>query len=95
MDMINALHVGKRLLLTDRFTYIPRTEVEVVELSPSGQNVKLKNPVVGTTYWTPVEDHRIVEELPRQLPPEIATVAKSDPDFGAVNFDARGHTTSP
>lgn len=55
--------VGKRLLLTDRITEIGRLEVEVLELSPSGENVKLRNLCVGSTFWQRTQDDVVVEEL--------------------------------
>ena len=62
-EYITRSHIGKRLLLTDRHTRIDRTEVEVLELSPSGKNVKLHNINAGTTYWQEADEDVIVEVL--------------------------------
>lgn len=62
-NKITASHVGKRLLVTDRYTGIPRDEIEVLEVSPSGQHVKLKNLAARTTFWREADQYRIAEVL--------------------------------
>ncbi len=62
---IKPHHIGKRLLLTDGYTYIERDEVIVVELSPSGDNVKLRRPHGGEMWQRNDEwESRVLEELP-------------------------------
>jgi hypothetical protein len=64
MRQITKDDIEKRLLTTDRHTGIPLTEVEVIEISPSGENIKVRNMCVDTTYWIEKESVRVVEELP-------------------------------
>lgn len=46
---INRGHIGCRLLVTDGWTGIERTEIVVLELTPSGRYVKIKSG--DQTYW--------------------------------------------
>ena len=63
---ITADDIGKRLLLTDRLTQVGRTEVEVLEMSPSGENVKLHNLEAGTRYWQETDEDVVLEVLPQR-----------------------------
>jgi hypothetical protein len=58
-------HVGKRVLLTDRLTGSSRMEAEVLELSPSAENVKLRNLDAGTTFWQEIDEDEVLEVLPK------------------------------
>lgn len=51
MSTIKKEHIGKRLLITDGYTHVDRDEVLVVELSPSGKDVKLKSVDRGNSWW--------------------------------------------
>ena len=62
-DIITHKHIGTRLLIGSRFTNIGRDEVEVLEISPSRENVKLRNCIAGNEYWSPVDEHRVIEVL--------------------------------
>ena len=47
---IKPHHIGQRLLLTDGYTHMDRKEVVVLELSPSGDDVKVRY-ASGSTGW--------------------------------------------
>ena len=65
-QIITKEHVGKRLLLTDGYTGRERTEVTVLELSPSLENVKVRYENSGSTAWrkNDIWDCHVLEVLP-------------------------------
>jgi hypothetical protein len=56
--------IGKRALITesDRFSSKKATEVKFLEVSPSGNWVKLMN-MHGNKYWKPVQELSLIEAL--------------------------------
>ena len=60
-------YVGKRILVREgweRFARVANpTEVEVLEVSPSGKYVKFKYPNTGHISWAPVDNVEFVECL--------------------------------
>ena len=69
MTAITSKHLHRRLLLTDKHQ-VSRIEATVLELSPSGEQVKLRNNIANAVFWCPVSDYLIVEELaPRRHRP--------------------------
>jgi len=63
---ITKSHIGKRLLLTDGYTRVEREEVIPIEISPSGEQVKLRSVDRGNTWWQDNDEWTtvILEELP-------------------------------
>jgi hypothetical protein len=67
LEKITSAHLNKRLLICPQITRIGLTEVLVLEISPSGKNVKIHNLITDTKYWQSVEEWVIVDLLPDTL----------------------------
>ena len=62
--MISREDIGKRGLFDGGFDFLNEFEATIVEVSPSGERIKLKNPQSGYFYWKMASDLRIKEWLP-------------------------------
>lgn len=60
---ITSSHLHQRLLVTEHLTGISLQEVEVLELSPNTQHVKLLWNVSNRATWCRVEEYDVVEVL--------------------------------
>lgn len=59
MKTVKACHVGKHLLINDGSTDSDRNEVVVVELSPSGEYVKLRSAASDASFWEMNDEWKI------------------------------------
>ena len=64
-NKVTPEHIGRRILFTDGLTGSDRVEATVLELSPSGENVKLRH-ASGVETWEENDgwDCRVLEVLP-------------------------------
>lgn len=58
---ITQKHIGKRLLLTDKYTGIPKNEVTLLEISPSRLRGKFENE--HCKYWQDLDEVELLEVL--------------------------------
>lgn len=56
--------VGKRLLLTEKTTRIPRNEWTLIEISPSGKTAKFQNEIADSQFWTDLDELMVLDVLP-------------------------------
>lgn len=56
--------VGKRLLLTEKMTRIPRNEWTLLEISPSGKTAKFRNEIAVCQFWTDLDELMVMDVLP-------------------------------
>lgn len=61
--------IGKRLLLTDQYTGIPKNEVKLLEISPSGLRARFENE--HAKYWQDLDEVKLLEVLDEQKKGEV------------------------
>lgn len=55
-------HLGKRLLVTDPYWERDRNEIKILEVSPSGDHLKIQHRA-GLVRWCRVVEYKIIEVL--------------------------------